>query len=107
MIIQRIQEKIRARRYELSRHAVDQSIKRNISITELEQALLGTCELIEDYPDDKYGPSCLILGFTKAARPLHVVASYPSRPLLKVITLYEPDPTEWVDYRARPAGTET
>lgn len=33
--------------------------------------------IIEDYPDDKYGPSCLILGFTLAGRPLHSQCSYP------------------------------
>jgi hypothetical protein len=75
--------------------------KRDISIAELEEALLGTCELIEDYPDDKYGPSCLILGFTKAGCPLHVLSSHPNRPLLKIITLYEPDPAEWTDNRVR------
>jgi hypothetical protein len=96
-----IQEKIRARRYELSRHAVDQSIKRDIGIAELEEALLGTCEIIDDYPDDKYGPSCLILGFTAAGRPLHVLSSHPNRPLIKIITLYEPSPQEWIDNRVR------
>lgn len=101
MMIPEIQDKVRSRRYELSRHAVDQSIKRNISIAELEDALLGACELIEDYPDEKYGPSCLILGFTKVSRPLHFLVSYPTRPLLKFITLYEPDPTEWIDQRVR------
>jgi Domain of unknown function (DUF4258) len=25
-------------------------------------------EIIEDYPEDKYAPSCLILGFTKSGR---------------------------------------
>jgi hypothetical protein len=100
-MIPEIQGKLRARRYELSRHAVDQSIKRGIGVSELEEAVLGTCEIIEDYPDDKYGPSCLILGFTKAIRPLHVLVSYPSRPLLKIITLYEPDPAEWIDHRVR------
>ena len=96
-----IQDKIRRRHYELSRHAVDQGIKRDLSIAEIEEALLGTCELIEDYPDDTYGPSCLILGFPKAGRPVHVLSSYPSRPLLKIITLYEPDPADWIDHRIR------
>jgi len=27
--------------------------------------------------------------------------SYPSRPLIKIITLYEPDPDLWVDFRIR------
>jgi hypothetical protein len=58
-------------------------------------------EIIEDYPDDKYGPSCLILGFTRGGRPLHIQCSYPSRPLLKIITLYEPDPDLWDGFRRR------
>ena len=29
------------------------------------------------------------------------LCSYPSRPLVKIITLYEPDPDLWIDYRAR------
>ena len=59
---------------------------------EVEEAIASRSEVIEDYPNDKYGPSCLVLGYTKAGRPLHVQCSYPSRPLVKIITLYEPDP---------------
>ena len=44
---------------------------RNIPVADLEEALSGECEVIEDYPDDKYGPSCLLLGFTSTGRPLH------------------------------------
>ena len=58
-------------------------------------------QVIEDYPNDKYGPSCLILGFTQAGRPIHVQCSYASRPLVKIITAYEPDPNEWVDSKQR------
>jgi hypothetical protein len=58
-------------------------------------------EIIEDYPDDKYGPSSLVLGFAVAGRPLHVQCSYPSRPLVKIITLYEPDSGLWMDFRER------
>ena len=52
-------------------------------------------EVIEDYPDDKYGPSCLLFGHTAKQRVLHVQCTHPSRPLLKIITAYEPDPAEW------------
>ena len=57
--------------------------------------------IIEDYPDDKYGPSCLLLGHTEAGRPLHIQCSYPSRPLIKIITLYEPDASLRVDFKVR------
>ena len=99
-MIQHIRTKILTGRFEFSKHAVDQSILRRISVSELREAA-ANAEIIEDYPDDKYGPSCLILGFTDAGRPLHVQCSYPSRPMLKIITMYEPETAHWVDLRIR------
>lgn len=101
--LEEIRAKILRRQYEFSKHAVDQSIIRDISVIEVEEVIAGSAEVIEDYPEDKYGPSCLILGFTKRRRPLHVQCSYPSRPLIKIITVYEPDPDLWVDCRIRKA----
>ena len=100
-LLPEIRAKIEQRHYEFSKHAVDQSVIRDISVAELEDAIEGESEVIEDYPDDKYGPSCLILGYTKADRPLHIQCSYPSRPLIKIITLYQPDPELWIDFLVR------
>jgi hypothetical protein len=69
-------------------------------VDELRQAV-ASGEVIEDYPDDQYGPSCLVLGFTERGRPLHVQCSYPSRPVIKIVTVYEPDPRRWIDFRTR------
>jgi Domain of unknown function (DUF4258) len=99
-MIEEIHAKIQAGQFEFSKHAVDQSILRQISVQELREAI-ASGEIIEDYPEDKYGPSCLMLGFTQAGRPLHIQGSYPARPLIKIITLYEPDPAEWTDFRIR------
>ncbi len=99
--INEIRANFERKQYEFSKHAVDQSIIRDISVTEVEEAIAIQSEVIEDYPNDKYGPSCLILGFTKAGRPQHVQASYPIRPLVKIVTLYEPDPELWIDFRVR------
>lgn len=100
MVIEQIREKVAQNQFEFSKHAVDQSILRRISVQELREAVANG-EIIDDYPDDKYGPSCLILGYTRAGRPLHIQCSYPSRPLTKIITLYEPDPNQWVGFRIR------
>lgn len=100
-ILEGIREKIQRRQYEFSKHAVDQSIIRDIKVEEVEEAIGGPCEIIEDYPTDKYGPSCLLLGFAKTGRPLHVQSSYPTRPVLKIVTVYEPDPELWTDFRIR------
>jgi len=56
-------------------------------------------EIVEEYPQDKYSPSCLICGKTKAGRDLHVQVSLP--PKVVVITTYPPDPEEWIDCKTR------
>lgn len=105
-MINEIRQKVAQDQFEFSQHAVDQSIIRQISVQELRQAL-AIGEIIEDYPDDKYGPSCLILGFTLVNRPVHIQCSYPSRPLIKIITVYEPDPNQWIDFRVRSRESES
>lgn len=92
--IEAIQEKIKQNDFELSKHAVDRSIIRNIRIAEIKEAI-AQGKIIEEYPDDKYGASCLIAGFTKGDRPLHIQCSYPSRLLIKIITIYQPNPQRW------------
>ncbi len=75
-------------------------MERNISETEIRQAG-ANAKIIEDYPDDKYSPSCLLLGFTEGGRPLHIQVSYVDADLVKIITLYEPDEGEWIDFAQR------
>ncbi len=99
-MIDDIRIKISGGLFEFSKHAVDQSILRRIRVDEIRE-IIETGEIIEDYPNDKYGPSCLIFGMTLDKRPLHVQISYPSRPLLKIVTLYEPDEDLWVDHKIR------
>ena len=99
-MIEQIRRKFEQDQFEFSRHAVDQMLRRRIRVEEIRQALRSG-EVIEDYPEDKYGPSCLIFGQTTQKRPLHVQCSYPSRPLIKIITAYEPDLLRWVDFRVR------
>ena len=62
-LIEQIRDKIARNQYEFSEHAVGASIVRHISVRELGEAIANG-EIIEDYADDKYGPSCLIFGFT-------------------------------------------
>jgi hypothetical protein len=99
-MIDQLRSKIVANQFEFSRHALDQSILRGISVQELREAI-ASGEVIEDYPEDKYGPSCLVFGSTKTGRPIHIQCSHPSRGIIKIITLYQPDPEQWIDYKAR------
>jgi len=105
-MIHDLRNKIAEGQFEFSQHAVDQSIIRHISVQEIREAFANGA-VIEDCPNDKYGPSCLVSGFTLAGRPIHVQCSYPSRPLVKIITVYEPDPGLWIDFRIRRARDES
>ena len=98
MEIQTIQEQLRRGAYYWRQHAIQRSIEREITQEEVVEALLGG-EIIEEYPEDKYGPSCLILGRTRTGRPLHIQCSLP--PTVWLITLYEPHAEEWTDFRRR------
>jgi hypothetical protein len=98
MNIEEIRDKISIGEYRFSDHAVKRMIKRSVDRIEIEEAVLSGA-IIEEYPDDKYSPSCLVYGRSKAGRHLHVQLSLP--PTVVVITAYEPDETEWVDYRVR------
>jgi hypothetical protein len=62
-MIEEIRRKVESDAFEFSLHAVDQSLKRYISLAEIREAVSNS-EVIERYPTDKYGPSCLLLGFT-------------------------------------------
>ena len=95
-----IRDKIAQDLFEFTQHATDQSLVRRIAVQEIREAI-ASGEVIEDYPHDKYGPSCLIFGVTASRRPIHVQCSYPTRPLVAIITLYEPDPQRWIDFRTR------
>ncbi len=98
--LQDVQRQLANGKFEFSRHAFRRVVERNISEQEIREA--GTnAELIEDYPEDKYSPSALLLGFTAAGRPLHFQLSFAETELTKIITIYEPNPNEWVDYRRR------
>jgi len=80
--------------YDFSEHGFKRAVERNISEIEIKEAG-AVAEIIEDYPDDKYSSSCLLLGFTKTGRPLHIQVSYAETESVKIITIYEPDNKEW------------
>jgi len=98
MDITLIQQSVRFGDYFWRQHAVERSIERDIEETEVSEVILNG-KIIEEYPDDKYGPSCLIYGRTKRGRPIHVQCSLP--PEVWIITVYEPDPDQWVDFSKR------
>ncbi len=95
-----IQQQLGTGRFEFSRHAFRRVVERNISEGEIRDAG-AKAEVIEEYPEDKYSPSALLFGFTQDGRPLHLQISYVDSDCTKIITIYEPDPNQWIDFRKR------
>ncbi|MCY4508436.1 MAG: DUF4258 domain-containing protein [Acidobacteria bacterium] len=96
----RIRTQLSVGEFDFSRHAFRRVVERNISELEIREAG-SDAEVIEQYPRDKYSPSCLLLGFTRARRPLHIQVSRADTPLVRIITLYRPTAAGWIDYRRR------
>ncbi|MFC2131156.1 DUF4258 domain-containing protein [Bacteroidota bacterium] len=88
--IEEIRKYISNGQYELSEHAFERAIERKILFSEIEEAGLNI-EIIEDYPSDKYSPSCLLLGSSNEGKVLHMVVSRADLDYVKIITVYEPD----------------
>lgn len=77
-------------------HALRQMSKPDRMITTANiRAVIYHGEIIENYPDDIRGHSCLMSGFADG-RPLHVVCA-PKDDYLAIITAYPPDSQEWGD----------
>ena len=75
-------------------HAIRQMARPESMIASGEvRAVVELGELIEDYPDDARGHSCLVLGRGNE-RGIHVVCA-PKEDYLAIITAYIPSVDEW------------
>ena len=80
-------------------HAIKRMRNRKISSDDVINAVL-TGEIIEQYQEDKYFPSCLIFNNNYTA-PLHTVVSNDEQNMY-IITAYYPTLNEWKsDYKTR------
>ena len=88
-------------RYLIGPHAGLRQFERGITTDDLEYAVGNDePEVIEDYPTDSRGHSCLIRGVTTNGDVVHVVCK-PDDPVF-IVTCYEPDPSIWYpDFRMR------
>lgn len=103
MDIGRIRRLVTEGRYGYSKHAERERELDMIYTWELEEALRNG-EIIENYPDDPRGVSCLVLGFC-GSKPIHAVCTIKTEPEeLFLITVYDPSrrPDKWTEnYRKR------
>lgn len=72
--------------------------QRGITLEELKEVIYHG-EVIEEYPQDKPYPSCLILGQIRGGFPLYVVCGVEKR--VHIITVHWLDPVKWLDPKTR------
>jgi len=78
----------------VTRHAHEEMVAEEITLHGVFEAI-GRGEILENYPEHRRGPCCLVSGCTDQGRPLHVVCTT-AQSLLIVITVYEPQPPRWI-----------
>ena len=73
----------------------------NIKEQEVFEAIMSG-EVIENYDAAKPYPSKLIYGKSNQGKPLHVVCAYSEEDNMSIIvTVYQPNPDLWYEYRRR------
>jgi hypothetical protein len=101
MDINDIIDAIRTNRIRITDHADEEAEGDNLIFDEIYFSVLNG-EVIENYPNDKPYPSCLIYGQTFSGDPVHSVWAFNEQTQWTVlITAYRPDPTRWINWRKR------
>lgn len=88
-----IQDKVRKEEYYFSRHGDKERQNDNLTILEVEEAILSGM-ILEQYVDTGRGESCLIVGFTNFGKPIHIVCGKTDEELT-IITVYIPSPPKF------------
>lgn len=102
MDIEQIKNLAAQKKYCLSFHAEIERDADLITAREINETFLSPeAKIIEHYPNDPRGSSCLVLGFTKENLPIHIICGVGEPETLVIITVYRPDPDEWIDWQIR------
>ncbi|MDQ1350175.1 MAG: hypothetical protein QG657_476 [Acidobacteriota bacterium] len=79
--------------YYFSMHADRERMNDNLMISDVEEALLSG-RILENYPEDKRGESCLVVGFCDSGIPIHIVCGGRDGKVV-IITVYIPRPPKF------------
>ena len=93
-IRRRFVEQIGAGAVRITQHAQQEMTEEAFSYDEVVHALAAG-DIIENYPEHRRGPCCLVCGRTPLDRPIHIVCTS-TKAMLILITIYEPKPPKWV-----------
>jgi hypothetical protein len=94
MNLRQIQEAFRQRQIVWRQHALVRMMERDISRIDIIEAI-DNGDIVEDYPDLKPYPGCLVMGKSGPVS-LHVVLAWDEKEKVAyIITVYIPDPNHF------------
>lgn len=103
MNIENIIDAIRASRIRITDHADEEAENDSLQFDEIYFSVMHG-DVIEDYSNDKPYPSCLVFGKNFKGESIHSVWAYNEENQWTVlITVYRPDPKNWVNWKVRVA----
>jgi len=88
-----ITARVRQNQYIITRHAETERRNDALSIAQMEEALVNGV-ILEDYPDDPRGSSCLIYGRSEG-KDIHIVCKRNADDWMVIITVYVPAWPKW------------
>jgi hypothetical protein len=98
-VIQWIRAQAVVENLRITQHAQQEMAEEDIVLDDVLGAV-AVGEVLENYPDHKRGPCCLINGVTHSHRALHIDCTSSGQRLI-IITVYEPMPPKWITPRQR------
>ena len=94
VVLKRIRAQSDVENIRVTQHAQQEMAEENIMLDEVLEAI-ATGQILENYPEHRRGACCLLNGLTQDGCPLHIVCTT-ARPILIIITVYEPKPPKWI-----------
>ena len=93
-VLEQIRTQANVENIRITQHAQQEMAEENITLDEVLETI-ATGRILENYPEHRIGACCLFNGLTQNGRPLHIVCTT-ARPILIIITVYEPKPPKWI-----------
>lgn len=101
MDIRDIIRAVDAQNYHITHHAAEEAQDDDLDFEGIFYSLRHG-QMIEDYPEDRPYPSCLIYGINADGEPIHSVWAYAEANQQAIlVTVYRPDPMRWINWRER------
>jgi hypothetical protein len=104
-ILEYINKQFKNGNYETTHHAEKEREEEGISLKDIKNAIIKG-QIIEEYPNDPRGKSCLINGLSLDDQPIHVVCGYEKGFPIRIITTYRPQKPKWVSPTVRARKNE-